>query len=392
MLVCGGRLVPEMQQMASTISDGCRDEAERSRHGPILRRALHDPTVLSELSDRDWGQLLGQARGAGLIPRLAHLLAGQPSIACPTPARRHLDGARRAADIAARDVRRDVQRVAAPLLLAGHRVILLKGAAYVIDDLPPAHGRTFGDLDLLVPRAVIADAEQRLSAAGWEPEELDPWDQRYYRAWMHEIPPLFHRESGAVADIHHTIVPVTARCRLNSALLFEAARPSRLDPRLHVLCPEDMVLHSSVHLFNDSEFDLALRNLTDLDLLLRHFGRESGFWQALLDRARMLDLERPLYYCLRYACRFLGTPVPAPTLSRVKGFAPAMPRLMDALFEQALRPRHRSCRDAGTGLALWLLFVRGHHLRLPPQLLVPHLLRKGYLRVLAAFQRETVAA
>ena len=43
-------------------------------------------------------------------------------------------------------------------------------------------------------------------------------------------------------------------------------------PGFAVLAPEDMVLHSATHLFNEGEFDRGLRDLNDLDLLLREFG------------------------------------------------------------------------------------------------------------------------
>ena len=286
----------------------------------------------------------------------------------------------------AREVLRDIRQIADPLAEIGARIILLKGAAYVIGDLPPSRGRVFGDIDILVPRHLIPVVEQRLKAVGWESSELDAWDQRFYREWMHEIPPLAHSKTGTVVDVHHTIVPLTARNKLAANLLFDAAIPAALDRTLSILSPADMVLHSAVHLFNEGEFDRALRDLVDLDLLLRHFGQRTEFWDGLVDRSQALDLGRPLYYCLRYAHRFLGTPVPAAILARSARAAPAVPWLMDVLFERGLRPAHRSCRNAGTRLAVRLLYLRGHLLRLPLTLLIPHLLRKSFKRNVEVLQ------
>ena len=39
----------------------------------------------------------------------------------------------------------------------------------------------------------------------------DPYDDAYYRRWMHELPPLIHRERDRMIDVHHTILPLTAR-------------------------------------------------------------------------------------------------------------------------------------------------------------------------------------
>jgi hypothetical protein len=51
-------------------------------------------------------------------------------------------------------------------------------------------------------------------------------------------------------------------------------------------------------------------------------------------------------------------------------------RLMDALYLRALRPDHALASDGWTPLARWALYLRGHWLRMPPGLLVVHLLRK----------------
>ena len=53
--------------------------------------------------------------------------------------------------------------------------------------------------------------------------------------------------------------------------------------------------------------------------------------------------------------------------------------LMDALFLRALRPTHASTSDGWTPLARWLLYVRGHWMRMPPKLLILHLARKAWM-------------
>jgi hypothetical protein len=52
-------------------------------------------------------------------------------------------------------------------------------------------------------------------------------------------------------------------------------------------------------------------------------------------------------------------------------------RAMELLLKRALQPQHPSCRDTLTRLARGLLYVRGHALRMPPRLLLPHLMRKA---------------
>jgi Uncharacterised nucleotidyltransferase len=360
-----------------------RDSARGA--GPLLRAALASPQVMATQTRREWDLLLRQARAAALVGRLANVIEAEGLVgAVPAEAWRHFAGQRSFAARLAHDVRLELERIAAPLRGAGSAIILLKGAGYVAGNLPPAEGREFSDIDIMVPEAELATAERRLKLAGWQSKALDRWDERFYRAWMHEVPALIHPVRESVIDLHHTIVPRTARIRLAAHLLFEAARSVGADPALKVLAPADMVLHSATHLFNEGTFGRALRDLADIDLLLRHFGRNPDFWSGFLARAEQLDLGRPAYYALRYAARLLRTPVPAAILRQSARFAPAAPRLMDFLFERALRPPHPSCRDRGTRLALFLLYLRAHALRLPLRLLIPHLLRKSWKRSLTA--------
>ena len=69
-------------------------------------------------------------------------------------------------------------------------------------------------------RATALDAvEAALLAAGWEWVKPDPYDDAYYRRWMHELPPLIHRERDRMIDVHHTILPLTARPTPDAAAL-----------------------------------------------------------------------------------------------------------------------------------------------------------------------------
>ena len=353
----------------------------------VLRKALTDPAAaaLPDLPLDAWDLMIRQARRAGLLARLAWKIEQQGlSDGVPACVRPHLEAERTLAAKHARDVRWEVRCIQAALAPLDIPVILLKGAAYLIAGLPAANGRVFGDVDILVPKPRLADVESALYEAGWRLIDKDSYDLDYYRRWMHQLPPLQHEGRRTVIDVHHTILPETARVELPAEALVDAALPVAAgQERLRVLAPPDMVLHSATHLFREGEFPRGLRDLHDLDALLRHFpAADPDFWPSLLRRGRALDLGRPLFYALRHAVRLFATPVPAEILDGAARFAPPPPvlRLMDALLAQALRPPHASCRDPATPAALWLLYVRAHHLRMPPHLLLPHLARKALRR------------
>ncbi len=354
-----------------------------------LRDVLGRPDLLPTLTPGQWDVVLRQARAAALAAHLSYLIeehGGHEAI--PHQVRRHLDAERLVASKLARDVERELQRIVELLRLAGVPVVVLKGAAYIAGDLPAAYGRVFTDIDILVPRDNLDVAEQRLVAAGWLGEEKSRWDQRFYRRWMHQVPPMVHAVRESVVDLHFAIVPSKARNPVASDPLFDAAQGTARDPQIKVLAPCDMVLHSATHLFNEGEFNRALRDLVDLDLLLRHFAVMPDFWTKLVERGGSLGMGRPLYYALRYTSRYLFTPVPLATIDAVRRFAPIAPALMDAIFERALRPPHPTARDRLARLGVQFLYLRGHWLRLPMHLLAPHLLRAFFVRRFAGLRER----
>ena len=253
--------------------------------------------------------------------------------------------------------------------------------AYVLADLPNARGRLFSDIDILVPESDLDRVESALMLNGWTTLQHDAYNQRYYRQWMHEIPPMRHSKRGTVIDVHHAILPRTARIRADSARMRSSAIPVVGYPNLFVFQPVDMVLHSATHLIHEGELDKGLRDLVDLDLMLRHFARDDGFWPALERRATEVGLTRPLHYALRHAILILDTPVPPGMRIAADSWGPPAPMrlLMDALFSRALRPNHPTASDRFTSLARWMLYVRAHWLRMPMHLLAYHLTRKALI-------------
>ncbi len=332
-------------------------------------------------SPHEWEDLLGQARQARLLSRLATHHEDHGALeALPEGPRRQLQAALRWMARQHHAVHWEVDCIARALVAVPTPVVLLKGAAYLMAGLPPAHGRLFADIDLLVARPALHASEGALLAAGWVGMDQDAYDQRYYRDWMHELPPVTHVQRQSVIDVHHTITPPTSRFAVDGARLLERALPIDSQRRLFVLAPEDMVLHSAAHLFSEGEWDHGLRDLLDLDDLLRHFEADAGFWPRLFDRAGELALQVPLFHALTHVQRLFGTAPPAALAARVQRPAWAGRVLMSALLARALRPMHPSCEAPGDALARSLLYVRSHYLRMPMRLLVPHLARKAWMR------------
>ncbi len=348
---------------------------------PPLLLALTDPATLTKLDDSSWQDLLDVTRHNGLLAKLAAIAHDRgvlPQIS--DRARAHLEEALLFVNHHQTTIRFEVNRLVRALSHLEVPIVLLKGGAYLMADLPPARGRFMSDLDIMVPKNKIGFVEETLFAEGWERVTLTKYDEHSFRDWMQEIPPIRHSERRVATDIHHTIVPVTSRYRPDTEALFSAAVPLK-GPFLRVLSPADMVLHSAVHLFNE-EFLLGLRDLVDLHELLEYFGKSEHFWDDLLDRSHLHGLGRILYYLLRDTRRIFGTEIPAYVEMAAQAQAPNMivRTIMDLLVMSALKPSAPGQAHPGRAIALWFLYIRSHWLTMPPLLLARHLLVKAFYR------------
>jgi hypothetical protein len=330
-----------------------------------LVAALRDPDRAGE---GDWNGLIAVARAEQLIGSFAFRFEGRP---VPAKVESILEAARRDAAQARIQALWEAEMTRRALAPLGVPMILLKGNAFHAAGLDAAIGRSVGDLDILVPKTSLEAVETALLGAGWERlKEAGGYDDDYYRRWMHELPPLIHRTRDRMIDVHHTILPETARPRPDAAALI--ADSIALDNGLRILSPADMIVHAAAHLFADGDLAGGLRNLWDVDRLLRQFaacpgprsGADEAFWPRLAERARLHQLTRPVALALRLSARLYGTPVDRALAGR--------DRLSDRLFAARLLARNGWGQPVRPALRL-AFYVRSHWLRMPPLMLARHL-------------------
>jgi hypothetical protein len=324
----------------------------------LLLNALSNPQAAGSYTLHQWDMCVRMARNAGVLARLCFLLDEADLLKTLLPkVNEHLYAARLIAAQNERIVRWELIGIEPVLNHAGVQALLLKGAAYVMAELPPARGRVYSDIDILVPQTKLDAVESALMEHGWEHVKVKPYDQRYFRKWMHELPPLRHRERRTLLDVHHTILPKTGRLHPDPQKLFKSAVKIK-DSNLWTLSAADMVLHSAAHLFQNGDLAGGLRDLVDLDDLLRHFGTlQENFWTGIINRGRELELSRPLFYALRYTASIVGTPVPESAIKESESAAPPKPilKLMDSLVYKALISSEPVAKTRGAALALWCL-------------------------------------
>ncbi len=343
-----------------------------------MLQVLRNPQQATGWSGAQWAEVLRKARYCGLTGRLASRLLDEPRVGppfYPDALSEHLQAASRVCRAQQAEVLRETRHLDHALSGLEAPVILLKGAAYAAASLPASQGRVFSDVDILVPKAALAKAEALLTLHGWMSTEESDYNQQYYRRWMHELPPMQHIQRGTVLDVHHTILPETARLKPDAGRLIASARHLPGTRVLHVLAPVDMLLHSMTHLFMNDDMTHALRDLSDLEMLLSGLQPDDPVWAELAPRAEELDLGRPLYYALRQLERTLQFAAPRGTVAMACRFAPRpiLRAFMDAIWSLALSTPVAPASPLLRDTALGALYLRGHWLRMPPLMLAKHL-------------------
>jgi hypothetical protein len=330
----------------------------------LLVRILADPAASAALCPAEWTALVTAARAESLLGSLAFRLE---NVRLPAKVGAILEDARRDAAYGRTQALWEAEMARRALAETGVPVILLKGTAFAAAGLGASLGRSIGDLDILVSFDRLGVVQEALLGAGWEWVKEDAYDDLYYRRWMHELPPLIHRSRDRMIDVHHTILPPTARPRPDAAALIAAS--VRLESGLYTLSPQDMIVHAAAHLFADGDLAGGLRNLWDINCLVREFAaRGEDFWPSLGERARLHQLRPAVARALRLSRSLYDTPVD-PALAGRR-------RLTDRLFEARLLARNGWGQPTRRALR-FAFYLRSHWMRMPPLMLARHLLTKA---------------
>src|SRR5450830_539957 len=333
-----------------------------------LVELLRFPKSMTSVSDVQWNEIIEQGRKTHLMGQLAaSLQRGEMLGNIPLAVKRHLElaalTATRRSESALWEIA-TIRRAVDPKI----SLVLLKGGAYLACADDNAVGRTFSDIDILVRRHELPAVEADLMSVGWKPSRMNKYDLVYYRNWMHEVPPMEHVRRHTVVDLHHAINPPVSRFHINPDKLFEHIEEVR--PGVFVLSVTDRVIHCALHLLQEGDSKKLMRDLFDLHLLLRqHFVTVSSIEQ-LLHRARELKVDR-----------LIGNAIgAAQALFAVEARKNERSGWLQSCVERAAREANGKAMVSGNK-ASSVMLAYSHWMKLPLYILVPHLVRKGFMRM-----------
>ena len=202
----------------------------------------------------------------------------------------------------------------------GIRVMVLKGAALAETVYKNLALRPMSDLDLLIRKQDLAEAERELFDSGYSTAEIE------FSGWWAERfggERLYVKCTGfpIYVDIHWNI----ANCTWMSSngmkgevdRIWNEARPMKVaGVNTWGMSVEDEILYTSVHL---SAHHLHWRLIWLKDICeLTHQYQGQIDWEKMVNRAKQWQVERPVHFTLKYAQEWLSAQIPGKALAELK--------------------------------------------------------------------------
>lgn len=286
----------------------------------------------------------------------------------PVQLKRHCENAKTLAAKQRTVVIGEVSRLKVTFAREKYPLLFLKGAAYIICNSRAGLGRVFSDIDVLVPKHVIDNAEGRLAINGWLSKEIDDYDEKYYRQWSHEIPPMQHGIRGTLLDLHHNLVPPVSGKAIEMERLLEIAGTD-VDGVM-ILNEAGMFYHSAIHLFFNDDYSAAMRDMTDLYLMVKQ--QPDSFYQSLFELHALSGFEKESCIALRFLQIDYNVELPNWVSERVTCVLKSIGKWELSALRYASGPKHSLLAHGEYKVPTCFAEIRGHFLKMPPHILVFH--------------------
>jgi Uncharacterised nucleotidyltransferase len=312
--------VPDKQNVNADVIGGRPDDVLASCVSSQRTNALS--VRLAQLTESEWLTLAGRAQRHELLPLLHTCVQALPS-APSMPARVGHALATSYARVSLENERRyaDLVNVATALQTAGIAVIALKGA-YLADAVYTDRGlRAMCDLDLLVRRSDLPAVDDVMQALRYE-RSHSPLAEL---VGGHHLP-LFARPGATQIEVHWSInvfglpwEPEPGHPVFNidmDQLWARAESVSLAGLEMLSLSPDDLVLHLCLHMGCNDGFHNGLRNVCDIDRVVRRRGSAID-WSRLVATARVWRATPIVQVVCRLAHELLASPIPDTALNQM---------------------------------------------------------------------------
>lgn len=335
-----------------------------------------DPLVIGHYSEQQWQDMIRVLRGGDLLGAFYYLLDESSLISSvPDFFLKHIESAKIYADRQSHQIQSEAKDLDHLLKSLAIRPIFLKGAAYVLNSDRNHLGRIMSDIDILVPKTELEKVEKLLQKNDWVVKQLDDYDDQYYRKWAHEIPPYTHLFRGTTLDVHHTLLPPISGHLISEDILFNFVQSTSTNAL--VLKDELKVLHSIIHLFFNEDFEKSFRDLLDIHLLLNELESRCSL-DKFYSLAVSLRFQKEIYYVIKLR-ELIFRRVFTEEEEQLINAWPFVRRanvFIHLILYWSFIPSHDLISSRWIHFAKFIMYLRGHLLKMPLRILVPHFIVK----------------
>lgn len=346
-----------------------------------LYQLMLKPKSGTELSLQQWQDAVFILREAKVLGSLYHAAIRNNCFdSYPKAVQRHIYSAHVYAKRQATQIGYEAKELQKLFEQVDVTAIFLKGAGYTLRHSVNGFGRVCSDLDVLVTKQDLTKAETHLKSNRWRSEELSDYDEKYYREWAHEVPPMFQINRATVLDMHHNIYPPISGRAPSVEQFFDSREQT--ESGCFVLDPACTILHSAVHMFTNEDSSSWMRDLLDIILLLEEFGDEDT-WQKLMKLALDINFAAELAFCIAAVKYYSNLELPnaADEFISDQKFNFLQTWLMETVFINAIVPEHDSVNKFKNRLAKQVVYFRGHWIKMPVPILIKHFAIKSFLAI-----------
>ncbi len=262
-----------------------------------------------QVAPEEWQAIADSAAKHRVTPLLyASLLKSERLAEVPVPVREQLWKAHLHSGVTSLLAYQELTRLLERFQQKHIPVIVLKGAALATQFYPSPGLRPFGDIDLLIPKAILSRADQLLEEEGYAPaiELGEGFSSRYLaqQAYTRSGSPAF------TFDLHwHFLAAVYYRRHIPIDWFWQHTTEVHLgDCSARVFTPGAQLLHLCAH-YALHHRDGELLTLYDVARLLSQPGVEFD-WPELMAQARMFHLSRAVQFTCEQVRESWGVSLP----------------------------------------------------------------------------------
>ena len=206
--------------------------------------------------------------------------------------------------------------------------------------------RRMGDIDILVPRAKMAEAGEVVEALGFRPWK--PYNARADILVDRHLTRMIQAD-GLALEIHWNLTSPGSPRFVEADTWWSRATSVYLGGvNALTLSVEDTLLHLCLHAAYQHHFTSGLRPLCDIAWLIERFETTLD-WDTVANRAQQWGWERGVYLTLRLTQKMLGATIPTSVLKVLQ--PPSFPEYLLNDAEMILFSRQKTTHQLPAAIA-----------------------------------------